>query len=174
MALAGLLTACGSGAGQAVYSVQTGYFARFPYTTADIIDLGLPELYDQTSQPVRLLWVTPVHWPAAIRLHSITAYNYYQAGAGVISALGDLPKECPREFVPHPLSVVMTAAHSTSDWFVVFALTISRPGRYYLSQVKIGYTTRGQQGWQYQNLDTELVVTRASRPTIIGHPCAPP
>jgi hypothetical protein len=174
VALAGLLTGCGSGQGQhVVYQVLTGYFSRFPASTADIIDLGVPELYDQTSQPVRLRSVTPVSWPAAVHIRGLTAYNYKQADGGVIGTFGDLPKQCPRQYVPHPLSVVVTEPHAYSAWFVVFTITIARPGRYHLNRLKISYTTGGHPGWQYQNLDTEIVVTRESRPTVFGHPCGP-
>ena len=48
-----------------------------------------------------------------------------------------------------------------ASWLVVIAVTVARPGRYYLGRAKISYTTGGQNGWQYQNLNTTLYVHAA-------------
>jgi hypothetical protein len=169
--VAGLIAGCGSESQMDAYGLQTGYTAQGEATTSTIDDLGLPELYNQTSRPLRMLWVRPAGWPAAVRVLSITAYNYYQVGSGVISAYGDLPRECPKLYRPHPLTEVITAPHANSDWFVVIAFMIPRPGRYHLNQVTIGYETGGRRYWQYQNLDTEIIVTRSRAPDSVAHPC---
>jgi hypothetical protein len=62
---------------------------------------------------------------------------------------------------PYPVPDVVTAPHSDSDWYVMIGFTITRPGRYHIQTAQIGYTTAGQNRWQYQNLDTIITVTRA-------------
>jgi hypothetical protein len=175
IAAAVLAVGCGgSGSGVVAYSLQTGYTAQGQATTSTIIDLGLPELYHQTSRPVRMLWVRPAGWPAVVHLISVTAYNYFEVGSGIIADYGDLPRECPKLYRPHPLTDVVTAPHEASDWFVVLAFTIPRPGRYHLNRVKIGYEAGGQRYWQYQNTDTEWAVTRSSVPDTDNHACEQP
>jgi hypothetical protein len=59
----------------------------------------------------------------------------------------------------------VTRPHSESPWNVVLAVTFARPGTYHLVRDKIVYTTRGHTGWQYQELDTTITVTAASKGT---------
>ena len=41
----------------------------------------------------------------------------------------------------------------------MLSLTFSKPGRNYLRRVRIDYTTGGQEGWQYQNLNQTMIIT---------------
>ena len=50
-------------------------------------------------------------------------------------------------------------AHKSSQWYVVIAVAFSKPGRYYLKRIRIDYTTDGHQGWQYQDIDTTVVIS---------------
>jgi hypothetical protein len=52
----------------------------------------------------------------------------------------------------------VTPPQADSAWFVLIAFTISKVGRYHLNRVKIGYTTNGHRGWQYQNLNITIRV----------------
>ena len=38
-------------------------------------------------------------------------------------------------------------------------MAFSKPGRYYLKRIRIDYTTDGHQGWQYQDIDTTVVIS---------------
>jgi hypothetical protein len=56
--------------------------------------------------------------------------------------------ECPRQYKPHPVNAFTTPAHKGSLWYVVIAVTFSKPGHYYLKKIRIDYTTDGHEGWQ--------------------------
>lgn len=58
----------------------------------------------------------------------------------------------------------VTPPHGASSWFVVIAFTISEPGRYYLKQVRVGYTAAGHPGWQYIAIDTTMVIANPPDP----------
>lgn len=96
---------------------------------------------------------------------NVLAYSFADTHhTGILGQLGVLPKECPREFKPHPVSVVTIGSHSNANWLVVLAFTISKPGVYHLNQVRIDYETQGHKGWQYQNVNTTVTVKNPPRP----------
>lgn len=128
----------------------------------DVVDLGLPDLYNRTSQSVRLRAVTLVSAPEAVHLRSITAYVYPKSG-GLGIGRGDLLRYCRKTDRPFPVTVAVARPHSYANWLVVIAFTIAKPGRYYIGRAKISYTIGGKNGWQYQNLNT----------TIFGIPAPP-
>jgi hypothetical protein len=47
----------------------------------------------------------------------------------------------------------------------VLSLTFSEPGWNYLRRVRIDYTTGGQEGWQYQNLNQTMINYLAQQET---------
>ena len=55
----------------------------------------------------------------------------------------------------------VTRPHAYANWLIVIAFTIVKPGRCYLGRAKIDYTAGGQRGWQYQNLNTRIVIKTA-------------
>lgn len=126
-------------------------------TTIDVLDVGLSHLYNLTGQSVRLSGVQLVSVPSAVHLRSATAYT---GSIPVGIGRGDLLKYCRKADKPYPLTDFATPPHSASPWYVVMAITFSRPGRYYLGRVKVYYVTAGQHGWQYENLNATMVVTR--------------
>ena len=157
--LAGLLAAgCGgsqgpSGPEQVVFRIPSGFQNGGPAWVQRILDLGLPLLHNVTGNPVRLRSVELVSPGRGVRLLNATAYVLTQVLGTTISASGDLPKECPGEYVPHPLTAAVTAPRSDSNWTVIIALRIPRPGTYHFTRVKINYTIGGHRGWQYYNLN---------------------
>jgi hypothetical protein len=170
MLLAGCTSAAGQGE-QVVFSEATGFSQGGPATTMDVIDVILQRLANTSDNSVQLRGVTLVSAPAAVRIKSVTAY-YPGPGGGIVT--GDLLKLCRQSSPPSPLSADITPAHSESDWSVVIALTFAKPGHYQLNRVKILYTTNGQAGWQYQNINTTITVSAASpgtKPAFSG--CGP-
>ncbi|HET9896674.1 MAG TPA: hypothetical protein VFQ44_17225 [Streptosporangiaceae bacterium] len=127
--------------------------------TIDIIDVGVPSLYNVTDQSVRVRKVALASAPPAVRLLGATAHP----GQAVGIVFGDLSSRCAKEYPAHPVTDALIRPRSRSNWFLVLAIRFSKPGRYYLGRVKIYYTTGGQDGWQYQNLHATFWV-HAARP----------
>ena len=113
---------------------------------------------ERDQSPVRLISVSLAKAPAEVQTLYVRAYNYGHTKDVAIGAAGDLPKECPAQYVPHGISAFITPAHSDTPWFVVITFTISRPGRYNLPRLMIRYTTGGRVGWQYQNINATVVI----------------
>jgi hypothetical protein len=169
-----LASGCSAAPGQAreqvVFAVATGFGQGISATTVDVVDLGLPDLRNLTGQSVRLAAVTLVSVPKAVHVSSVTAYAYPHSG-GLGLGHGDLLRLCRKYDRPYPLTDAVTPPHADSDWLVVIAFTIVKPGRYDLGRAKIGYTTGGRHGWQYQNLFATIIVTAAlpgTRPRFDG------
>jgi hypothetical protein len=163
-------TACSPAAGpggreQVVLKVINGLQVGGPAPMHEILDLGLPPIRNISDHTVRIRSVQIVSPPAAIHVLNIRAYKWRQVGFGWLqNAFGDLPKQCPREWKPHTVTAVVTGPHSNSNWMIVIALTIAKPGSYHLHKVKISYIADGQEGWQYQNFDTKIRAFRGHFP----------
>ncbi len=161
LAAAAVLGAGCSPAGeQAVFTVAIGQSNVATARTTDLADLGVPDLYNQSGQTVRLLGVSLVAVPSAVRLRRVTAYLHSQTGVNVLGyALGDFVRHCRRQMTPYPVSGVVVPPHAYARWYLVLSVTFARPGRYYLGQVRIDYATGGQDGWQYQNIHYTMIIT---------------
>jgi len=147
-----------------VLAVQTGITDGYLRNTRELIDIGLPILHNLTDHAVRLLSVQWVNQPAAAKIINVRAYRYDDLGHGFLGDEGNLPIACPNEYIPHPVSAVITPPHSDSDWFVVVTFTMKRPGIYHFDRVKIRYVSDGHHGWQYQNLDTRYTIVNPPLP----------
>ncbi len=80
----------------------------------------------------------------------IYAYTYKESPVRIAITIGNLIRDCPRT-PPYPLGRVVTAPHRDSNWQVIVAFKVLKPGRYTLNRVRINYVTNGRMGWQYQN-----------------------
>jgi hypothetical protein len=153
-----------------VFPVATGFSQGLRRSTpVDIIDVGVPALYNLTGKAVQVRKVTLVAVPAAVRLLDVTAHP--GQATGIVA--GNLRKLCRHSYPSYPVTAAVTRPHAESNWFLVLAVNFTRPGRYYLGKVKIYYTTGGQNGWQYQNLFTTILVQPAppdARPLFGGCP----
>jgi hypothetical protein len=161
--LAGILLAGCSAAertGEAtVLTVVTGFSQRGPATTIDTVDIGVPRSHNLTGHSVRLERVSLVSVPPAVHLMSVTAYP---PGSGVGVIFGNLLKKCPQDKA-YPLTAAVTPPHADELWNAVMAITFAKPGQYQLRRVKIYYETDGHRGWQYQNLNTTVIVSAARK-----------
>jgi hypothetical protein len=148
-----------------VFARDGSFSQSGPATTVDVIDIGVPLLHNLTGHSVRLQWVRLARHSKVVQVVHVTAYSYSQVGQGISAAFGDLIKYCRKEMTPYPVTDVVTAPDTDSNWFVILALSIRKPGVYHIARVKIGYMTDGQVGWQYQDLETTLTVRQAARRT---------
>jgi hypothetical protein len=166
-----LISACTAGTGpdgpqRVVFRVRQGLRAEGPAPVHEILDLGVPgPIHNITDSTVRLRSVQLLSAPSAVHVVNVRAYLWRQVGVGwLIGAFGDLPKQCPREYKPHPVTVVTTKPRSDSEWMVIIALTVSKPGTYHLHKVKMSYVTAGKRGWQYLYFDTVIHAYRGHVP----------
>lgn len=152
------------GGERVVLAVQTGVTDGYTTNRQEVNDEGVPPLHNLTGYPVRLESVQWVNQPAAAHIVNVYAYTYAAVGPGIVSLEGNLPIACPNQYHPHPISAAVTPPHADSRWFVVIAFTISKVGTYKMDRLKIGYVTHGRRGWQYQNLDTKIIVVNPPLP----------
>jgi hypothetical protein len=169
---AGPAAGCSGGGGErTVFAVASGFGQGMrAVRPVDVVDLGLPDLLNLTGQSIRVRAVTLVSAPGAVHVRSITAYVFPSSG-GLGIGRGDLLRYCRKADRPYPVTAAVARPHAYANWLVVIAFTIARPGRYYLGRAKISYTIGGQDGWQYQNLNTTIwgVPTPAgARPRLDG------
>jgi hypothetical protein len=127
------------------------------------IDLGVTQLDNTSGDAVRIRWLHLVDPPKALRLDSVVAYKYEGHG-GIAVTVGNLLKgQCRSYMKPYPVTGAVIPAHHLSGWFFIFGFTITKPGRYRINRIKIGYTTQGRKAWQYQYLFTTFYI-KAARP----------
>ncbi|HEX9515670.1 MAG TPA: hypothetical protein VF940_05775 [Streptosporangiaceae bacterium] len=166
VALVSALTAgCDTNGQRNVFETGPGSVSESgPAHVDEIIDESVP-LYNISDHPVRLRSIKIVGEPAAVRLLNVRAYNINKLGFGGLSLSGDLPAECPGQFVPRPIGSFTTAPHKDPDWMVVIAFRISKPGTYHLDKLRLSYWTNGSRGWQYEYLK---ITYKISNPPLPG------
>jgi hypothetical protein len=172
--LAGILSAgCSPAAGTSeatVFAVVTGFSQGGPSTTIDIVNIGVPGSHNLTAHSVRVERISLVSVSPSVHLRSATAYA---PGPGIGIVDGNLLRDCRQSLKPYPLTADVTPAHADTQWNIVLAITFAKPGRYNLHRVKIYYATAGHRGWQYQNLNTWLVISaprKGEKPRFDGCP----
>jgi hypothetical protein len=167
-----VLAGCSFGPGNGhatVFTIVSGFSEGGPATTIDIVDIGVPGSQNVTAHSVRLTGISLASVPRSVHLRSVIAYP---PGPGVGIVTGNLPKQCS-QYKPYPITADVTPPHSAAQWNIVIAVTFAKPGRYNLHHVKIYYRTDGHRGWQYQDLNTTMVVSAAhkgAKPAFDGCP----
>jgi len=153
------LSGCSSSRGgeHVVFAKPQPLDATWKASANELLDLGVPALHSVSNRTVRITDVRLLGLTNAITVESVRSYNYQQVGNGVISNIGDLPRDCAK-YVPHPVSAAVTRTHADSDWYVVIAFRVHRQGTYRLTRIRIDYREGNTPGWQYQDLDTTLTV----------------
>jgi hypothetical protein len=155
---------------QAAFAVVTGFGQGLRDSTPlDIVNVGVPDLYHHTSHTIRIREVSLSSAPRAVRLLNVTAHP----GQAVGVIRGNPLKRCQASYPAYPVTDAVTAPHANSNWHLVLAITITRPGTYDLRRVKIRYTINGRTRWQYQNIFTTIHVLTAhpgTKPVFDGCP----
>jgi hypothetical protein len=146
-----------------VFALNGGYKQWGRQTDINELDLGVTELQNTSSHAVRIRWLRIVSPPKALKMDSTVAYKY-EGDGGIGITVGDLLKgPCRRYMRPYPVTDAVVAPHHLSGWFFIMGFTLTKPGRYYINRIKIGYTTQGRRAWQYQYLFTTFYIG-AARP----------
>jgi hypothetical protein len=158
---AALLAGCSSANGEAtVLQVVPAFGGQGGRdTTIDTVDIGVPGTPNLTGHSVRWEHVSLVSEPAAVHLDSVFAYP---PGPGIGLVSGNLIKGCPH-YKAYPLTAAVVPPHAQMRWNVVIAVTFTKPGRYDLRRIRIVYRTDGHRGWQYQRINTTMVIRSARK-----------
>jgi hypothetical protein len=142
-----------------------GVTASVPAHVDEIQDLTVPTLHNNTDHPVRLLSVRIVGQPPAVNVLNVRAYNINMLGYAGLNSVGDLPGECPADFVPHLIGSFTIEPHKDSAWMIIVAFKISKPGVHHLRKLRISYSIDGVRGWQYMYC---RVTSNVSNPPLPG------
>src|SRR5258708_35598402 len=113
--LAGVLAACtllGTGCSstgeRVVFTVATGFSNRATARTTDLVDIGLPDLRNQSGQTVTLRHVSLVSAPNSAHIRMVTGYLHSQTHVDVLGfALGNFVKHCRRQMTPYRLPSIV-------------------------------------------------------------------
>lgn len=164
LAAVGLLAGCSQGSVASESVVFT--IARDPHLSGvvapnEILDVGLPQLFNLSGNAVKLTRVTIATNNPAARVRYVAAFRYGWPFKNLRVARGNL-LACRARGQSYPLTDVVTAANSDSGWYIVIGLSFSKPGHYSLGPAKIYFYTHGHHRWQFQNMST--VVTVSAKP----------
>jgi hypothetical protein len=137
--LASLVPACSSAPGpggpeRAVFRIEMkGVQEHGPDPFDQLADVQVPQMYNQSSSTVRVASVRLLAPPKGVRVVRETAYRWSVNGVTPgFGDSGDLPKECPKIYKPHPVTAAVTAPHAYSNWIVILAMRCAkqlRPGK---------------------------------------------
>jgi hypothetical protein len=162
---AGVVAGCGDDGQRHVFPAGPGSVSiSGPARVDEIQNLTVPGLHNISDQPVRLRSVRIVGQPPAVRVLNVRAYNINKLGFGGTDVSGDLPSECPGEFVPRSIGSFTIAPHKDSAWMVIVEFKISKPGTYHLRRLKVSYSTDHTNGWQYEYLRITIKVSNPPLP----------
>lgn len=126
--------------------------------TQETTDLVI-QFWNLTAAPVRLVRLSLVGDQPAVRLIGTAVYNSGPTGGFPVEMVGNLPRECPRDYVPSPITSLTVRPHQWSRWFAVVAIKILKPGTYHIGNVRIDYSTPSGPGWQNWNTHMTLRVS---------------
>jgi hypothetical protein len=117
-----------------------------PVTTGDLVDVGIPPLANVGDSPVRVLRITLTVDSPAPSFRPFQAFSYRRTHAGVIDAVGDLPRTCPNVYVPLTARQRMIAAHKNANWFAVVPVRVTTPGKFAVGPFHVTYQTADGSG----------------------------
>jgi hypothetical protein len=131
-----------------------------PVLAGHIYDVEILNLRNYSGNSAQLTSVQMIRPSSGIRVINVRAYLISQVrGGGSAIDEGDVARNCPEFYKPHPVTDVVVASHTDSRWVVVIELIFERPGRYRFGTARINYVTEGQSGWQYFGLPDVRVYT---------------
>jgi hypothetical protein len=144
-----------------------GTFISGMVITHAIYDILVPDLHNHTSHSVRVTSIRLVSpdRPAAIRVLYVTAYPYSRIRGTAPVDEGNLGKDCPRMYAAHSVANVVIPSHSTTNYYIIIAVVLLKPGKYNFGRVRVSYVTGGRQGSQIYylpNIHLRTVPRRAN------------
>ena len=136
-------------------SAPAGDFISGMVITNAIYDIMVPDLHNYSSHTVHVTSIRLVSpdRPAAIRVLNVTAYPYSRIRGTAVIDEGNLGKNCPRLYVPHPVTDVVMPPHSRTGYYIEITLILLKPGKYNFGRARISYVTDGRHGSQTYSLE---------------------
>jgi hypothetical protein len=129
-----------------------------------IYDIMVPDFHNYSNGNVRIESVRLVSPDRNIRVLGVRAYPYSRVQGTAVIDEGDLARGCPRYFVQQPITDVVVAPRSDTNWYVVIAVKFLKPGmHYHFGVARIEYLTGGKHGWQYYWLPNVYLRTVSMR-----------
>lgn len=159
-----MVASCSSSNGQrsVFQNAPNGYYT-YSVNVDEPADIML-YFINTSGNPVHLTSISIPEPDRAMRLINTSVYDTRKIGDSPATALGILPEECPRNFVPAPVSSLTVPGHSTSPWIASVTIKFNRPGTYWLHRFRIRYTTRQNSDWQYLIDPVRLTVRMPALP----------
>jgi hypothetical protein len=158
-----LIAGCGSGGPSKVFQNAPPGFDIYTVNVAEPTDIIL-YFVNVSGEAVRLVSVSVPSASKAMQVIDTSVYDRRRIGYSPASGLGILPEECPRNYIPAPVSSLTVPAHSGSPWIASVTIRFDRPGTYWLSRFKIDYTTSQGSGWDYLINPVRLTVREPALP----------
>jgi hypothetical protein len=122
-----------------------GDFISGMVITNAIYDIMVPDLHNYTSHSVRVTSIRLVSPDRpAIRVLNVTAYPYSRISGTAFVDEGNLGKDCPQMYVPHPVTDVIVPPHATTSYYIEITLKLLKPGNYNFGRAQISYVTDGR------------------------------
>jgi len=138
--------------------------------TGEIVDIVV-EFTNITEDMIHLHSLSLVNPGKYVRLIGTSVYDSRRLGYFPAENVGDLPRECPDEYVPSATGSLIVKPRQSSSWFGVLAIRIMKPGRYTIRRVRVAFSANNHPGWQYQNSNMTLNV---HNPPLTGPRPIPP
>jgi hypothetical protein len=145
-----------------------GDFISGMVITHAIYDIMVPDLHNHTSHRVHVTAIRLVSpdRPVAIRVLNVTAYPYSRLSVGTAFVdEGNLGKDCPHMYVPHPVTDAVIPPHSDTSYYIEITLILLKPGKYNFGQARISYVTDGRHGsetYYLENIHLRTVPRRTN------------
>lgn len=132
----------------------SGDFIGGMVITNAIYDIMVPDLHNYTSHGARVTSIRLVSPDSpAIRVLNVTAYPYSRLRGTAVVDEGNLGKDCPEFYAPHPVTDVVIPPHSTTKYYIEITLILLKPGKYNFGRAIISYVTNGRHGSQTYYLE---------------------
>jgi hypothetical protein len=145
---------------------SAGDFISGMVITHAIYDIMVPDLHNHTSHSVQVTSIRLVSPDRpAVRVLNVTAYPYSRIFGTAFVDEGNLGKDCPHMYVPHPVSDVVIPPHSDTSYYIEITLMLLKPGKYNFGRARISYVTDGRHGsetYYLENIHLRTVPRRTN------------
>lgn len=157
--LAGVLILCGCSNSQnrspaAVFEEPGGFQLTSHLHTHDTLDVGIPVLQSKAQDPLKVTGARLTAVPGGGSEQPTIAFSNQRVGHGVYDELGDLPKRCPKVYVPLRQPYPSVEPGKPASFFLVMPIRIPRAGDYRLPPLVVSYRdlVTGKSGVQTMRL----------------------
>ena len=158
-----------------VFAPFSGMSFNFPMHNREILDLGVSQLHNTSDDPVRITGVKLIDIPKVVHQGRVDAFTYKQTQSGVYGETGDLPKRCPKVFLPLNRPYPVIRAGRDARYYLTVQVRIHRPGRYTVDSAQVSYVDlkTHKTGDQVMHLSVTVRVKPGPARTLPQSSCGP-